>query len=375
MRELYDNMYKHNLNVSTFATKDSDAERLIPIKEDFRPPYFRDIDKIIYSSAYFRYIDKTQVFSFESNDMISRRMTHIQLVSKIARTIGRGLNLNEDLIEAASLGHDLGHTPFGHVGEKFLNNLSLKHNEGYFNHNVQSVRTLMDIENSGKGCNITLQVLDAILCHNGEELQKIYIPRKKAKGEFIKEYEKCYKDKDALKNLCPMTLEGCVVRISDVIAYMGRDIEDAVRLNKIELSSIPNNVKNILGATNSDIINTIVIDIIENSMNKNYIKLSDKVYFAMQELIAFNYKNVYGVANTKERLSEIETMFNKLFNLYLEDVRNDNKNSDIYLNFLNTMSDEYKRKTSEIRKVIDYIAGRTDGYFVRQYTKHFIDTH
>ena len=165
MEKIIENMKIHNQNLSKYASKDEDAVRLQPNKDDFRTSYFRDIDRIIYSLSYTRYIDKTQVFSFENNDMISKRMTHIQLVSKIARTIGRGLSLNEDLIEAASLGHDLGHVPFGHEGEKILNKLSQKYNEGYFHHNVQSVRTLMNIENEGKGNNVTLQVLDAILCH------------------------------------------------------------------------------------------------------------------------------------------------------------------------------------------------------------------
>ena len=171
MKTIFDNMKKHNSNLSKYASKDEDAIRLKKVEEDFRTPYFRDIDKILYSLSYTRYIDKTQVFSFENDDMISKRMTHIQLVSKIARTIGRGLGLNEDLIEAASLGHDLGHVPFGHEGEKILNRLSLKYKEGFFNHNVQSVRILMELENKGLGTNVTLQTLDSIFCHNGEQLK------------------------------------------------------------------------------------------------------------------------------------------------------------------------------------------------------------
>ena len=371
MKKVLENMYKHNQNLSEYASKDTDIIRICPIVEDFRPPYFRDIDKIIYSSAYFRYIDKTQVFSFETNDMISRRMTHIQLVSKIARTIGRGLNLNEDLIEAAGLGHDLGHTPFGHVGEKILNELSIKYGEGYFNHNVQSVRILMSIENKGNGSNLTIQVMDAILCHNGEKLQQKYEPRKKSKEEFINEYNNCYKDKKMLSLLHPMTLEGCVVRVSDVIAYMGKDIEDAVRLNKIDISEIPDSVKNVLGTDNSEIINTIVIDIIKNSLNKNYIKISNKVYKAMQELIDFNYKNIYLKANTKEQLEKIENMFKRLFELYYNQVISQDKTQEIYLSFLNNMSEKYNVETSPARKVIDYISGMTDGFFMRQYNKYF----
>src|SRR5574344_1304262 len=164
-----------NNYLSKYACKDKDAIRFYPTVEDIRPDFFRDIDRVIYSLSYTRYIDKTQVFSnIFNNDHISKRMTHVQMVSKIARTIGRALNLNEDLIEAAALGHDLGHVPFGHEGETILSELSQEHGEGYFNHNVQSVRTLMNLEKDGNGDNITIQVLDAILCHNGELVQSEY---------------------------------------------------------------------------------------------------------------------------------------------------------------------------------------------------------
>ena len=371
MNTYIENMKKHNQNLSIYASKDEDAVRLKDSVDDFRTQYFRDIDRILYSLSYFRYIDKTQVYSFEQNDMISKRMTHIQLVSKIARTIGRGLNLNEDLIEAASLGHDLGHVPFGHVGEKILNSISLEYNEGYFNHNVQSVRTLISLENNGNGNNITVQVLDAILCHNGEKLQKKYEPVKKTKEQFLKEYENCYKEKEVLNNLKPMTLEGCVVRISDVIAYIGRDIEDAVRLKKLQKSNITSDIINVLGNTNSQIVNTIVIDIIENSLNKNYICMSDAVYNALQKLIEFNYKNIYSKANSESQLKRIETMFKKMFKLYFDQIMNNEKNENIYTLFLDDMSQEYISKTTVARKVIDYIAGMTDNYFIKQYEKYF----
>ena len=178
-------MNKFEDNLSEYACKNSESLRLKLEKEDIRPAYFRDIDRIIYSLSYTRYLDKTQVFSNHENTNISKRMTHVQLVSKIARTIGRALNLNEDLIEAAALGHDLGHVPFGHVGEAILNKISLEHNEGYFNHNIQSVRILMFIENNGKGSNLTLQVLDAIMCHNGEIPQGCYMPKSKNIEQFF----------------------------------------------------------------------------------------------------------------------------------------------------------------------------------------------
>lgn len=370
-KEIIQNMNKHNKLLSIYACKDNEAIRLEPINDDFRPPFFRDTDKIIYSLSYVRYIDKTQVFSNNDNDMISKRMTHVQMVSKVARTIGRALNLNEDLIEAAGLGHDLGHVPFGHVGEKFLSEISQKYGEGYFNHNVQSVRTLMTVENSGLGSNITIQVLDAIFCHNGEMLENIYYPNTKTKEQFLKEYNNSYNNQELLRKVRPMTLEGCVVRISDIVAYIGRDIEDAVRIGKINLSDIPRNIVKTLGSNNSDIINTIVLDIINNSINKNYIKLSEPIFKALKELIKFNYDNIYLKANSPERLNEIKMMFNKLFDLYYNQLINNQNGSDIYTVFLNDMEENYIKNTTPARKVIDYIAGMTDDYFSNQYKKYF----
>jgi len=370
-KEIISNMKKQELNLSNFASYSKDAIRLKNSEKDFRTEYFRDIDKILYSLSYIRYIDKTQVFSNIQNDMISKRVNHVQMVSKIARTIGRALNLNEDLIEAASLGHDLGHVPFGHEGEKILNEISLKYNEGFFSHNVQSVRTLMNIENKGLGNNITIQVLDAILCHNGEMLQNIYYPQAKTKETFINEYNECYKNKELLKKLKPMTLEGCVVRISDVVAYIGKDIEDAIRIGVISKEEIPTEITSILGYNNSEIVNTIVNDIINNSLNKNYIKLSKKVFNALKGLINFNYKNIYEKANSKKQLEEYKLKFNKLFDLYYNQIINNKKDEDIFKIYLNEMDTSYLKNNTPTRIVIDFIAGMTDNFFNYQYNKYF----
>lgn len=370
-KTISDNMKKHELNLAEFASKNEDAIRLLPQKKDFRTEYFRDIDKIIYSLSYIRYIDKTQVFSNNDNDMISKRISHVQMVSKIARTIGRALNLNEDLIEASSLGHDLGHVPFGHVGERILNEISLKYNEGYFSHNVQSVRTLMHIENNGLGSNITLQVLDSILCHNGEMVQNIYYPQQKTKEEFLDEYRQSYQNKEILKKIKPMTLEGCVVRISDIIAYIGKDIEDAIRIGIIDKNQIPIDIVEILGSNNSEIVNTIVNDIINNSINKNYIKLSQNVFCALKKLINFNYKNIYQKANSEEELNQYTLMFNSLFDLYYKQILNNCKTEDIYTIYLNEMDNSYINNNSIARIVIDYISGMTDNFFYNQYKKYF----
>ena len=365
-----ENMLNHNKILSKYACPDSDAIYLHENKDDFRTPFFRDIDRIIYTLAFVRYSDKTQVFSFKENDHLTKRMIHIQYVAKIARTIGRALGLNEDLIEAAALGHDLGHTPFGHVGEAILNEISLENNEGYFNHNVHSVRLLMYIENYGKGLNITLQTLDAIMCHNGEFASQMYEVKKKSKEEFLSEYESCYKDKSAIKKLRPMTLEGAVVRISDLIAYLGRDIEDAKRMGLIDFSDIPLSIKENLGTSNREIVNTIVMDIINNSIGKDYIKLSDDVFKSIVELKKFNYENIYYKAYTEEEKDKLKLMLNTLFNKYMKDLENNNTDSNIIKSFLANMSDEYKNNNSNARIVIDYIAGMTDDYTLREYNNY-----
>lgn len=364
---LEENMYNHENNLSKFASLSKNAIRLKQEESDIRPAYFRDIDRIIYSLSYTRYIDKTQVFSLKENDHISKRIIHVQFVSKIAKTIGRALGLNEDLIEAIALGHDLGHVPFGHVGEKILNDISLKYDNTYFNHNAQSVRELMSLEKNGQGLNITIQVLDGILCHNGEFLSGKYIPKKKSVQTFLDDYNNTYINEKANTMLVPMTLEGCVVRISDIVGYIGRDIEDAIMLGILKKEELPKEITSVLGNNNREIINTIVTDIINNSLNKPYLLLSDDVYKALKALKNFNYKHIYDKANTKEQIKKYEEMFNFLFQFFLNDLENKNKDSIIYQDFLNNMNEEYKRKTKNTRIVIDYIAGMTDDYFIKQY--------
>ena len=353
---------------SPYACTNENAIRFVSDKEDpYRTPFFRDIDRIIYSLSYVRSADKTQVFTFNENDHITKRMVHVQLVSKIARTIGRNLGLNEDLIEAAALGHDLGHVPFGHEGERILNAISLENGEGYFHHNIESVRVLMCLEQNGKGRNITLQVMDAIMCHNGELPLHEYHPVSKSKEDFLKEYTLSYQEKDFVKKLVPMTLEGCVVRISDILAYIGKDIEDAITLGVIKKEEIPTSIIEVLGVTNREIVNTFVSDVIENSKGKPYIKMSKPIYNALLELKEFNTKNIYSKANTKEDLELYEKMFRTLFLKYKKDVETENKHSEIYLVFLNTMNEDYLVRTSTNRKVIDFLAGMTDDYMQKCY--------
>ena len=360
------NLLTKEEGLSKYATKSSDAVRLKPKKEDIRPAFFHDTDSIIHSNSYARYMDKTQVYSFYNHDHISRRMLHVQLVSKIARTIGRCLNLNEDLIEAMGLGHDIGHTPLGHTGEKFLNEISMKELGIPFMHNLQSVRNYMYLENGGKGNNLTIQVLDGMMCHNGEMLENIYEPQPKTKEEFLKDYEESSKSASYASKIRPMTLEGCVVRISDIIAYIGRDIEDAIILGKLKRDDIPENIKKVLGDNNSDIINSIVLDIVKNSYEKNAIVLSKEVFDAINELKTFNYKNIYDFANTKEDLAYYKEGINKLFYFLLDDLNKNKEKSKIYELFLSNMNKDYINNNDNKKIVIDFIAGMTDDYFISE---------
>ena len=365
-----ENFLRKEKDLSPYATKSSDAVRFKEEKEDIRPPFFHDIDRIIHSLSYTRYLNKTQVYTLNSNDHVSRRITHVQLVSKIARTIGRALNLNEDLIEAIALGHDIGHTPLGHTGEAILNRLSLKELGEYFAHNIQGVRYYMDVAKDGEGLNLTLQTLDGIMTHNGEMLSPIYEPMTKDKEEFLREYNESYKDLEKSKTYRPMTLEGCVVRISDIIGYIGRDIEDAIMIDRFKRSDIPESIRDVLGDNNRDIVNTIVLDIINESIDKPYIKMSDKVYNALFALKKFNNENIYKYSMTKEELNYYEAGINKLYNIYLDDIKTNNKESDIYKIFLNHQDKRYLESTNIKRWVIDYIAGMTDDFLIREIKNH-----
>lgn len=379
MRNVYEDvkwtMLEKESLLSDNACKSNESIRLRKDSKDMRPEFFRDIDRIIHSQGYTRYIDKTQVFSFVDNDNITHRVLHVQLVSKIARTIGRALRLNEDLIEAIALGHDIGHTPFGHTGENFLNNICKNENIGYFCHNAQGVRILKDIED----LNISIQVLDGIISHNGELLiNKIEPNREKKPNEVIEEVNNSFTIEKYSKKIRPMTLEGCVVRISDIIAYIGRDIEDAIKIGVINREDIPTTTTEVLGDNNSKIVNTIVVDIITNSIDKNYIKMSKKIFFSMMSLKEWNYKNIYNSEKAMKNRNDLQKAFNYLYNIYVEKLKNIDYKKEIEIldttpysekilyHFINSRSKEYKENTDVRRIVIDYIAGQTDKFFLRE---------
>lgn len=373
LRKAKQNMILKEKNLSEFACESEKGKLLKQDVEDIRPIFFRDIDRIIHSSGYARYIDKTQVYSFIQNDHITRRVLHVQLVSKIARTIGRSLKLNEDLIEAIALGHDIGHTPFGHKGESLLNEICMKEGIGYFCHNGQSVRILQEIEN----LNISVQTLDGILAHNGEILKNKYnYNSNKTMEEFKEDLYKTFNEKNYSKQIVPMTLEGCVVRLADVIAYIGRDIEDAITVNVIKREDMPEFSTRILGNNNSKIVDTLIKDIIINSFDKPYLEFSNEVFKALIELKEWNYEKIYNSEKANVNYKHIEGATIELYRYYLNRLKYVNYEEELekayitssertFYTFIKKM--KQREENQDIRRIIvDYIAGQTDKFFLNE---------
>jgi dGTPase len=331
----------------------------------YRQPFSVDTDRILHSLAYTRYIDKTQVFYLIKNDHITHRVLHVQLVSKIARTIGRFLGLNEDLIEAIALGHDIGHIPFGHDGERILSELCRAHGIGFFHHNVQSVHFLDKVERKGQGWNLCLQTLDGILCHDGEIHNQQLAPQPKKNFADLED-EMAAKTRDPDIDLIPMTIEGCVVRMADTISYIGRDIEDAIRLGIISRSDLPHKCTRRLGDTNGTIVYTLVSDVITHSYRKQIVAFSPGVSDALKDLKAFNLERIYMHPEMKKHLKTIETLFELLFDKFLNDLTHRNTASPIFARFLKDMSPLYLENHRHEEIVRDFIAGMTDQYFLRQ---------
>ena len=353
---------------STRSTPSSQGLRRKPepqLKSDYRPSFSLDVDRILHSRAYARYIDKTQVFYLIQNDHITHRVLHVQLVSKIARTIGRFLGLNEDLIEAIALGHDIGHTPFGHDGERILSEICYAHHIGHFLHNIQSVQFLDRVERSGKGWNLCLQTLDGILCHDGE-IHNQKLEPSGSKSFKILDIEIENKKNKPDMSLNPMTLEGCVVRMADTISYIGRDIEDAIRLGIINRSDIPQDCIQFLGDSNGSIVYSLVTDIIEHSFDRSYIAFSHPISDALIRLKQFNLDRIYLNPRIKKRYADIQALFSLLFERYLRDIQLGNEDSVIFSSFLNNKSNVYMSAHTPEEFVRDFIAGMTDRFFLRQ---------
>lgn len=341
----------------------------------WRTAFIHDIDKILHCPYYNRYSDKTQVFSFYKNDDITRRALHVQLVSRIARTIGKALNLNLDLIEAIALGHDIGHTPFGHAGERYLDEIFYSHTERHFSHNIHSVRVLDKIY----PYNISLQTLSGIASHDGElELAEYYPKPLSSFEEFDELIEGCYIDKSNVRKLVPSTLEGCVMRISDIIAYLGKDRQDADKANIVCAESFsPSDI----GERNAEIINNLIVNIIENSYGHNYIKMDKRHFDALAKAKAENYERIYKSPAVSSKFDEtIKPMMTELYERLLDDLVSKNAKSPIFTHHISYVNKaHYKRTvpyedTEPNQLVVDYIASMTDDYFVDLHSFLFPDS-
>lgn len=326
-REKYEKYEYERLSPYASKSAETKGRAIEEEKCSVRTEYQRDRDRIIHSKALRRLMHKTQVFIAPEDDHYRTRLTHTLEVAQISRTIARGLELNEDLTEAIAMGHDLGHTPFGHSGESCLNSI----HPGGFRHNVQSLRVVEVLEKSPSGSplNLTLEVRDGILNHTG--------PVK------------------------PVTLEGQIVKISDRIAYINHDIDDALRGGIIRFEDLPEDCIKVLGETHSKRINTLVTDMMENSEGKNEIIMSRERWEAMNGLREFMFKNVYRTPWRQDETEKINRMIKQLYSYFLENPGE--MPADMYNLIV---------KWGVNEAVKDYIASMTDRYALRMYEKVFM---
>jgi len=350
---------------SEFACKNKEAFRLKPDDNCFiRTEFAIDRDRILHSGAYRRYQGKTQVFSFTNmfDEETSNRSLHTTYVSQISRTIANMLGLNLELVESIALGHDLGHTPFGHDGEVALSKICKEACIGEFHHNIQSLNIVDYISRKGKGLNLTFQVRDGIISHDGEVHNQILYPQRDKTEDDIQEYIKVRME-GKKQNWMPSTLEGCVVRISDTIAYIGQDIEDAIRLKIIDRKEIPKDCAEHLGDTNSEIIDTLVKSVILNSHGKDQVAFDEETSHYLFKLKKFNYQRIYTDKDVKKARDRINRSMEVLFEQYIEDIRENNSKSKIFLHFLDRKDKSYREKFSDPEVVRDFIATMTDRYY------------
>lgn len=353
--------------LSPLATPSRSAQRRRDEgKAGHRQEFSLDCDRILHSRAYTRYIDKTQVFYLIANDHITHRVLHVQLVSKIARTVGRFLDLNEDLIEAIALGHDIGHPPFGHDGEKLLSDLCQEYGMTPFHHNIQSVVFLDRLERQGQGWNLSLQTLDGILFHDGETHNRELRPCRRRDFADLDRVVDQEADAVVPEETVPMTLEGCLVRFCDTIGYIGRDIEDAIELGLISRDDIPADCSEVLGNTNGTIVYRLVADLIRNGCHDDCIRFSPEIDRALQKLKKFNYDKIYLNAVIKRDFELIKNCYRTLFESYLDDLRMKRPDAEICRESRHG-TDGGSRQVNEPAGIVrDFMAGMTDDYFISQ---------
>lgn len=364
LRRRLDSLEADRLNAQACPSSAAVRRRPDPaITTGHRQNFQVDADRILHSLAYTRYIDKTQVFYLVNNDHITHRVLHVQLVAKISRTISRLLGLNEDLTEAIALGHDLGHPPFGHDGEIYLSRAGAEHGLEAFVHPVQSVRALDRLERKGAGLNLSLQVLDGILCHDGEVDQMFIRPRQEGDFQGL-DRALAAKQADPRLNLSPMTLEGCIVRLADTISYIGRDVEDAIRLGLVERSDIPAGVGEVLGETNGTIVFRLVEDLVSVSLAGEGIGFSGTASRALKTLKNFSRERIYTNPAIKVHAEKVAWLYRHLFDRFVDDLERKRPDSPIRTDFLAGMAEDYLDQTPVPLQVRDYIAGMTDDYFL-----------
>ena len=368
--------------VNPYRAREADALRRDSRASDdatpWRPAFVRDVEKIIHLPAYNRLAGKTQVFSFRSNDDLSRRGLHVQLVSRIARDIGLALGLNCDLIEAIGLGHDLGHTPFGHAGERFLNDIYHRRCGRYFFHNVHSARVLDTVY----GRNVTLQTLDGVLCHNGEYEQRVFqLSGLDSFASFDRVMQNCYEQGDeVISRLRPMTLEGCLVRICDIIAYVGRDRQDAIAAGLLDEGVFDDGLG---GRYNSWILTHASIDIIEHSYGKDRIEMSEELFCELRRAKRENYAKIYSAGGIEGKDEEtLREAFERVYDRCLSDLKAGDESSFIFKHHIKRVTEalSYYGHTYDWQRdldqtVVDYIASMTDDYFIELACKLFDDLH
>lgn len=375
LRESYEAL---QAQLSPFATRHEDAiyedegGRDAQSKDDpVRPAFVRDVDRILNNAFYNRCMDKTQVFPFYKKDDLTRRSFHLQLVSQTARKIATALRLNVPLTEAIALGHDMGHTPFGHGGESILNALYREHAGRCFNHNVHSVRLLRTVA----GRSLSLQTLNGVLCHCGEKAFLEYYPQAcDTFAQLDALMERCYTTPGASQDLRPSTLEGCVVRICDILAYMGKDRQDALSIGVLDDESYYIR-DNILGSTNWEFIQNASANIIKNSIGRDCLVMDEEVFDAVIAIKDQNNVEIYQTDAAHKTLDTyIKPMMERLYEQLLADLEAEDESSYIYRHHLNAWmikNNAAYREEEANAIVVDYIASMTDEYFIDLFNKLF----
>jgi len=367
----HDNFEQTHFNEWAYHSKQ--ATRFTPEKRDYRSPFTRDSDRIIHSLSYARFFDKTQVFFWVASDMHSHRMLHVQLVSKISREIAQVLGLNAELVEAIALGHDIGHCPWGHDGEAILSNITQKHGIDTYHHNQGSVWILQEVEMQ----NLTLPVVDGILCHNGESHQHKIHPQDQHLSWDFHQTEMKKVLQDSHYDPQPKTMEGALVRMVDVISYISRDVMDAEHLGILRFEDIPPAVQEELGTSNRSIINTLITDLIKNSYEKPFVAFSEGVFNRLQELYRFNYTKIYTHPDKQAPLTMMREAMKNIWDHYYTDLCNKTLSSRIYTDHLLLNINQIRTRYPEIHSletypyyqqppeiiVRDFIAGMTDQFF------------